>query len=423
MESDSSHQAMSDVGHERLLEAVAFSAKELLSAEKWENSINGILRILGEASTSSRVYVFRHEVSDEVCRYTCLAYEWCAFGIEPQIETPELQRIEIEAVGFKRWINLLNNGHAVYGCVEDFPEDEQPLLQQQDIKSLVVLPFFVSGKWWGFIGFDQCDAKRNWTTAEIAVLQAAASMIGSAIEREFDKNLLEIQNEELRKINHELDSFVYSVSHDLRAPLVTILGLLNIAEKEPLSPNLTLYLQHIRNSIFKLDNFVKEILEYSHNTRTDTQLETINIKQLLEEISSTIVFTDSSVEVILNIAVKDYILVFDRKRLLVILTNLLHNAFKFRDINKLHRYIKIDVEYKSEKLLICIEDNGIGIEKDHLPKIFDMFYRASEKNHGSGLGLYITKEIVKKLNGEIQIESEIEKFTRINVTFPIVDKI
>ncbi len=194
MESDSSQQTRSDVGHEPLLKAVAFSAKELLSAERWENSINDILRILGEASTSSRVYVFRHEASEKVCRYTCLAFEWCAVGIEPQINTPELQRIEIEAIGFKRWINLLNNGHAVYGCVEDFPEDEQPLLEQQDIKSLVVLPFFVSGKWWGFIGFDQCDKRRNWTIAEIAVLEAAASMIGSAIERENDKHLLEIQN-------------------------------------------------------------------------------------------------------------------------------------------------------------------------------------------------------------------------------------
>jgi signal transduction histidine kinase len=209
----------------------------------------------------------------------------------------------------------------------------------------------------------------------------------------------------------------------LRAPLVTILGLLNIAEKEPLSPNLTLYLQHIRSSILRLDNFVKDILEYSHNTRTDTQFETVNIKKLLNEIYSSILLTDNSIDVILNISEENCNLFFDRKRLTVLLTNILHNAYKFRDLNKPNRYIKVDVESKSEKLLICVEDNGIGIDAEHLPKIFDMFYRASEKNHGSGLGLYITKEIIKKLNGEIKIDSELEKFTRITVTVPIIDKL
>ncbi|MCU0382791.1 MAG: ATP-binding protein [Cyclobacteriaceae bacterium] len=283
----------------------------------------------------------------------------------------------------------------------------------------MVLPFFVSGKWWGFIGFDQCDTKRNWTVAEIAVLQAAASMIGTAIERENDKQLLELQNEELRKINHELDSFVYSVSHDLRAPLVTILGLVNIAEKEPLSPNLTLYLQHIRSSILRLDNFIKEILEYSRNTRTEAHLETVNLKDLLSEMCSSIFLTDSSVDVTINFSEENYILLFDKKRLSVILTNVLNNAFKFRDLNKTNRYVKVDASINSEILMICVEDNGIGIDKDHLPKIFDMFYRASEKNHGSGLGLYITKEVVNKLNGEIKIESEFEKYTRIIFKLPV----
>lgn len=404
---------------EQLLEAVAFSARQLLSNREWQNSIGEILMRLGQASNSSRVYVFRHEAGDPAGRFTSLAYEWCAPGIAAQISNPDLQHMEVSAVGFQRWIDLMSAGNSVFGAVEDFPEEEQPLLMQQDIKSLIVIPFFVSGRWWGFIGFDQCDQTRDWTNAERGALQAAASMIGSAIERQLAEARLQHQNEELQKTNHELDSFVYSVSHDLRAPLLTILGLVNIAEKDDQAANWPTYLQHIRSSINRLDNFIKEILEYSRNSRTDVEPEQINIKEWVHQARSSAWPAEAEIEFEEQYEITSHPVLIDRNRLLIILNNLLSNAYKFRDLRKAKCRVIVKCKVSEREVHLTIEDNGIGIDTSNLSRVFEMFYRATDQSPGSGLGLYIAKETVLKLKGNIHIESALGEFTRVEVSLPV----
>jgi signal transduction histidine kinase len=405
--------------HEQLLEAVAFSAKQLLSNRDWQNSINEILMRLGQASTSSRVYVFRHEAGEPAGHYTSLAYEWCAPGIQAQLSNPDLQHMEVSAVGFQRWIDLMSMGKTVFGAVEEFPEEEQPLLLQQDIKSLIVIPFFVSGRWWGFIGFDQCDQTRDWTTAERGALQAAASMIGSAIERQNAEDRLQQQYEELQKTNHELDSFVYSVSHDLRAPLLTILGLVNIAEKDDQPGNWPVYLQHIRSSINRLDNFIKEILEYSRNSRTDIEPEKINIRDWFHQALSSAWPPDAEIQFEEKYETTPLPVFIDRNRLLIILNNILSNAYRFRDPRKTKCQVTVNGIVNEREMLLTIEDNGIGIDTPNLSRVFEMFYRATDQSPGSGLGLYITKETVLKLKGTIRIESAIGEFTRVEIRLPV----
>ncbi len=403
---------------EQLLEAVAFSAKELLSNRNWQNSINEILMRLGRATASSRVYVFRHEPGEPAGRYTSLAYEWCAPGVAPQISAPELQHIEVEAVGFQRWIDLMSEGKTVFGSVDDFPENEQPLLEQQQIKSLIVIPFFVTGKWWGFIGFDQCDHKRNWSAAERGALQAAASMIGSAIERQNAEERLQTQFQELQKTNYELDSFVYRVSHDLRAPLATILGLVNIAEKDKDANSWPMYLQYIRNSITRLDTFTRDILEYSRNTRIDVEYELVDVRVLLAEVREYVQLSAEDVRFQERVEGAEVVLL-DRKRMLVILNNLITNACKFRDTKKTENQIIVTFRITDNELALTVEDNGIGIDSTHIPRIFDMFYRATDRKTGSGLGLYIAKETVAKLGGSINVESVFGEFTKVEVRIPL----
>lgn len=403
---------------EHLLSAVAYSAKALLSSGDWGAQIDEILRQLGEASDSSRVYVFQHEREGDKL-LTTLAYEWCAPGISAQIQNPDVKRLEIGAVGFQRWIDLMSKGELIHGDVENFPADEQDFLKMQEIKSLVVIPFFVSGRWWGFIGFDQCVRVREWSSAELGALQAAASMLGSAIERRDSEVLMEIQFNELQKTNHELDFFVYSVSHDLRAPLLSILGLINIAEKENISKSQHEYFSMIKRSVNKLDNFIKEILDYSRNSRIKPQNERIEFSKLIDDICTRLIPADAMhlFKVTYNIsdAVEFY---SDKKRLDIIFNNLMSNALKFRDANKSQSLISIDIESNNSGCKIIFEDNGIGIEEHHLQNIFNMFYRATESATGSGLGLYITREVVNKLGGSINVESVYGEFTRFICRIP-----
>lgn len=409
---------------EQLLDAVAYSAKELLSSIDWTSRINEILRRLGESSGSSRVYVFQHDHDAKGNLITSLVFEWCAEGIEAQITNPELKDMEIAAAGFQRWIDLMSAGKSVYGAVDSFPEDERQLLESQSIKSFAVIPFFVSGKWWGFIGFDQCDRIRDWSRAELGALQAAGSMIGSAIERQTSEEKLQLQFHELQKTNQELDFFVYSVSHDLRAPLASLLGLINLAEMDLQDSNRQDYLTLMRDSVHKLDVFIKEILDYSRNTRTRIEPESIDLKTFLEELGRQIIPSDQDISYAIEYHTElEKVFRSDKKRLWIVFNNLLSNALRFRDTDKSQCLVQLNIQLTPEGAEIQLDDNGIGIESVHLENIFNMFYRATERGTGSGLGLYIVKEVIAKLGGSITVDSLPNKYTRFRLWIPTCPEI
>ena len=402
------------------MDAVAQSAKSLLSSSDWISKMDDILKQIGEATHSSRVYVFEHNLDQSDNMVTSLLFEWCSHGISPQLNNPELKNIPIGHVGFQRWIDIMSKGGAVFGKVSSFPDDERPLLDRQDIKSLVVIPFFVFGDWWGFIGFDQCDRIREWSKPEVEALHALGSMIGSAIERSAAEKKMQLQFNELKKTNQELDFFVYSVSHDLRAPLASLQGLINLAQLDNPPEPFRNYFNMMGESVIRLDGFIKEVLDYSVNSRKELLLEPIDFEQLISETAEQLTLAENETAVLWKVEVTGQHNRFhsDRRRLQIIFNNLLSNALKFHDFKKDQLVIEILVGISTEGTQIRVEDNGIGIATHHLDKIFNMFYRATEQNPGSGLGLYITREVVNKLAGTIQVHSEIRQYTRFIVWVP-----
>ncbi|MDW3210512.1 MAG: PAS domain S-box protein [Reichenbachiella sp.] len=232
------------------------------------------------------------------------------------------------------------------------------------------------------------------------------------------------QIEELKKVNFELDRFVYSVSHDLRAPLLSIKGLVNISESENPSPTLMKYLNMIRTSVERLDKFIMDILDYSRNSRLEVQQNEIDFKSLTNEIINNMIHMEGYQHVLFNLKVKlKSKFVSDKRRIEVILANLISNAIKYQDLNKSSQNIDISIiEQKGKnQLAIIVEDNGVGIEHSSQGKIFDMFYRASDRSKGAGLGLYIIKETVEKMNGSIELLSKEGKFTKFTINLPIID--
>jgi|GEM_PF-808543 len=168
---------------ERILRTVAEIAGRLLEAPSCTECAPEILQKLGQAAHVSRVYIFENHVSETGALLTSQRCEWVAEGISPQIENPELQNFDYVANGFARWVELLSRGEPVVGLVRDFPPSEQPFLSAQQIKSILCVPIFAGGAWWGFIGFDECVSERRWSEAEIDALKTAANIIGVAISR------------------------------------------------------------------------------------------------------------------------------------------------------------------------------------------------------------------------------------------------
>jgi signal transduction histidine kinase len=222
-------------------------------------------------------------------------------------------------------------------------------------------------------------------------------------------NAVEKRNVELRKVNGELDRFVYSASHDLRAPLASVLGLVNIARLEK-GANFEGYLDKIESSVLKLDGFIRDIIDFSRNARVEIEAEAIDFKSLITEIFDNLKYLDEKDKIKRVVKVEgEGIFYSDKKRLAVVLNNLIANAIKYSNPHEENSFIEVYVKQNGKQVLLQVKDNGIGIGNEHITSIFKMFYRADSKSKGSGIGLYIVKETLDKIQGTISVQSEYGK--------------
>lgn len=214
------------------------------------------------------------------------------------------------------------------------------------------------------------------------------------------------QNEALTKANEELDRFVYSASHDLRSPLSSLIGLINLGSLSESAEETKMLLTRMKERVHDMEHFIKEITYYSQNSRLEVEATEFSLTELIRESIELLSHRDEAKGIVFSVSPKeDFRLLADAVRLKIVLNNLIDNAIKYSDFKKKDRWVKISCEVSANEYSITIEDNGLGIRPEHHPKIFNMFYRASERSTGSGLGLYIVKETLAKLNGRIEFKS------------------
>lgn len=213
-------------------------------------------------------------------------------------------------------------------------------------------------------------------------------------------------NERLIKANQELDNFVYIVSHDLRSPLLLTKGLLDISklkigEKEEVLK----YLDLAGKSINNLDDIIKEILTYSRNARTSLQYEWFDLKSVILEIKSGLETKDNPAFSFMEEYSGDHMIHSDKGRLQTVIRNIITNSVKYRKKDDPGAFVKVSYKRTGNQCSIVVSDNGEGIASESLNKVFDMFYRATNSAPGTGLGLYICKEMLEKMGATYAIES------------------
>lgn len=232
---------------------------------------------------------------------------------------------------------------------------------------------------------------------------------------------LEQTNDELKVRNTELDRFVYSASHDLSAPLKSILGLIHVARLDNPGNDQLKYLNMMEKSVEKLESFIDEVIQYSRNTRLPVKYNSYEFKGFVEDILQSFQYITNYDKITFEVEDEtEKPIVTDGMRLKTILNNLISNAIKFHKADADKPLVKIKRSIDSDLEVISVEDNGIGIHKEYLEKVFEMFFRGTEEIPGSGLGLYILKEIVCSLQGTVSIDSELGKGTRFVITLPRV---
>ncbi len=168
---------------DRLLCGIAEASHCLLTIDDYHLSVNAALAALGKAAEVDRIYIFEnhpHPVTGEIVMSQ--RWEWVADGVTPEIENPDLQNLSYNDF-FPRWYENLSQGKPIKGIVRDFPIDEQEILEPQNILSIMVMPMQIKGKFWGFVGFDDCHTERLWSDIEQSILQAAVGNLGAKIHR------------------------------------------------------------------------------------------------------------------------------------------------------------------------------------------------------------------------------------------------
>lgn len=238
-------------------------------------------------------------------------------------------------------------------------------------------------------------------------------------QRKQVETLLLNQQKELNKTNQALDKFLYSTAHDLRAPIASALGLINLCEQDLNQENIKEYFHMLKLSIEKLDSFIGDISDLSRNAKADLIIEEVDPYKVTNnavEIVKTIEY-DKPVDFDMTWEIKQP-LKTDKERLQIIFNNLFSNISRYYNPSSKTVKVRVSGETDKNSCIFSIQDNGIGIPKEYQDKIYDIFYRAHDTKAGSGLGLYIVKETVEKLGGSIKVESDTRKGTCFTIVIP-----
>nr|WP_315153325.1 HAMP domain-containing sensor histidine kinase [uncultured Flavobacterium sp.] len=231
------------------------------------------------------------------------------------------------------------------------------------------------------------------------------------------KQETEIKNENLIIANKELDNFVYSVSHDLRSPITSLKGLVELTNQEDDLDQVKYYLQLMSQSLDKQDQYISDIIDYSKNKRVEILLSSVSLSKLIDDAVNQNNYNPNAGKIVIvkNLSIDE--VQSDCLRLKIVLNNLISNAIKYSDESKKEMRISIRSYNSGVFHKIEIADNGIGIQDQYKDHIFDMFF-VINSNKGSGLGLYIVKETLEKLNGNIKVYSENKIGSKFVVTIP-----
>jgi signal transduction histidine kinase len=248
--------------------------------------------------------------------------------------------------------------------------------------------------------------------------------MSTLIKQERIKWSLEKSEKELSLLNQktaeELDFLVYSISHDLRSPVLSVKGLISlISDFEKLAPEQINYLKMAEGSVERLDQTIYDIVDFADNANLTFKAETFDIRETVQEIFDDLKFL-AKVPIDFQIEIEGSDEVYaDRKRIKTIIKNLASNAVKYSRKNATDAFVKFKMIQNNQQIEFEIADNGIGIPELEQEKIFEMFYRYATDTNGSGLGLFIVKEVLAKIGGRVELHSTLSKGSVFKVSLPL----
>ncbi|MDQ3815720.1 MAG: HAMP domain-containing histidine kinase, partial [Armatimonadota bacterium] len=290
-------------------------------------------------------------------------------------------------------------------------------------RALVATPLILRDTITGVIGVHQCSAPRQWQGSEVDLLQHLAGQVAVALDNarlfqestqraadlQVARDALAKSSAQLREKNQELEEFVYTVSHDLKAPLISIqsyLAALRGDYGDSLSAEARHFVERSESNARQLESLIADLLELSRIGREEAVWTEINTQRLVQEVVDELALQAAAKNVDIEIAPELPIIWCERKRLRQVFMNLIDNAIKYSDPAKTERWVRVECEERSNAWCFAVRDNGIGIEPRYLDKAFNIFTRVGKsKEPGSGVGLSIVRRIAEAHGGRAWAES------------------
>lgn len=249
-------------------------------------------------------------------------------------------------------------------------------------------------------------------------------MLASAIEElRIKNNALEEAFGKIQQRNFELSQISYRTFHNMREPMVTLQGLVYLLKMEMESETTDNLLNQVLKLIGKLDNFSESLSEYTEIIQNDFKTIEIKIAEIPKIIKKIADKYDEFSSIVLNINITNNTelkhFLFDERRFIALFKIFISNAIQHRDVEKEPMSISVDINITETKFEAFVCDNGMGIEQEAKENLFKMFFKGSGKSDGSGLGLYIAKNIIDEVGGNLNIDSEEGKGALVTLSFPI----
>jgi signal transduction histidine kinase len=412
-----------------ILAAVARSAEQLAQPKPWHELVPRVLRTLGEATGVSRVYVFENQRAASGDVLVSQRFEWVAPGVTPQIDVPELQNVPLHEAGFTRWATLMEAGKPVVGDIDQFPASERPLLEMQQILSILVQPIYAGPRWWGFMGFDACEQVQSWEKVEVDALLIAARLLGNALHQQERDTMLRLAQK-----MEALGRMAGGIAHDFNNVLMILENEVctladDLEENGHLTDPRKQSVELLDQALQQATGLTRRLLDFSRRREGPSQV--VDLGAHLERSSALLrQAAGSRVQLTVMAFPGSAPVRIDPVQLEQVALNLVVNA---RDAMPEGGRVEIAVApapvsgevavadgvSSGEWVLLRVKDNGQGMTPEVRERIFEPFFTTKTPDRGTGLGLSTLYAIVTGAGGRVAVTSAPGHGTEFRVYLPV----